>query len=198
MKIAKSLFFFAAAAFASVSEVYPRHCYDIIEKDGIIYEDWFFLYDSFFGETFGGRPPGLSLKATIQDSSLYVVGADICFLPNGDDRFPKNKPIEVPLRAIFPELKSDTVWLSSATGLGMLVEMPAELGRSFAYLLIQDGRLYRFYKDGSFLDKDYSRFEEMLLEKDNARIPSDSNERHKDLMKRLKPYYGKELWKLVE
>lgn len=220
MKMMKALIFVVGAAFAGDSikdskvapievrlkdpralidydlDYIPQHCFSKFEVNGVVYEEWIIPYERFFVQKFGKYPPGLYLESVVKDSLLYIVRAGICFLHNDALQMAEDMttPIEVPLKVIFPDQKSDSVWPSSATEDFTLLDE----SKNFAYLLVQDGRVFRFYENGSQIDvKEYSEFERMVREHDKSLKKNSKDPRFVELMERLRPYYGEELWKKV-
>lgn len=204
MKIVKSFFFLMAVAFTAANALTLHklsRCLDEVEIDGVVYEDYwlgFGLYRTFFRENFGADVPGLSFRSVIKDSTLYLVEANLCFTDYAGPTSEKTEAIQIPIKEIFPEADSDTIPMKSVTAMALLVRIPYENG-GFNYLFIQNGRLYRFYRKGEPADAEfYSLYNS---EDDRSSHEPDSNpedSRYKELMKRLKPYYGEKLWKLVE
>ncbi len=172
----------------------PITCPDEIEMDGVVYMDVFGLPSRFLFEKVGAVPYGLMFKAVIKDSLFYIVKAGICF--DVDDFFlipPNMEPINVPLRVIFPEADSDTIWASSVMGEAHLWKPHHRISS----LLIRNGRVYRFYPDADY-DEDFLEFDRIYIEKRNSEKIDINNPRYLELMKRLKPYYGEKLWKIAE
>lgn len=174
--------------------VYPETCFDKIEMDGVVYMDVFGLPSRFLFEKVGAVPNGLMFKALIKDSLFYIVEAGICFDEDDFYQIPPNmEPINVPLRVIFPEADSDTIWANSVMGVAILM-----FPHGISSLLIQNGRVFRFYPRGDDEDEDYRKFFRTLDERADSETVDIKNPRYLELMKRLKPYYGEKLWKIAE
>lgn len=162
-----------------------HHCLDTIEIDGTVYENWFDTYGILFQEKFGSFPPGISFKSIVKDSLLYIIETNVCFY--GDE----SEPIKIPLKVIFPEADSDTIWASSAMAECLFKSSGAEA-------LFQDGRLLRFYRSGEKWDQTARQFDRLLMEKQEKMDYNDNDPRYIELMQKLKPYYGEKYWKLVQ
>lgn len=184
----------------------PDTCPDRIEMDGVVYMDGFSLPSRFLFEKSGAVPRGLMFKAVIKDSLIYIVEAGICF--DVDDFYqipPDMEPIKVPLKVIFPEADSDTIWASSVMGEALLRRAGSVTGdslpmtpRGLSSLLVQNGRVYRFYPSGTDCDEDYFEFHRFYDERVDSETVDIKNPRYLELKQRLKPYYGEKLWKLVK
>lgn len=93
-------------------DYYPYTCNEEIEIDGISYttSQAFYLFSGYLPMKYGDSPPGLSFKAQVRDSALYLVEARICFEENKPHKLTERTASEkIPLRLIFPEALSDTM-----------------------------------------------------------------------------------------
>lgn len=201
MKMIALILAVVATAHALVPEE-ENDCPSEVELDGNLYDDTFWLGALDFIEQFGAYPPGLTFKFAIKDSLLYIVEAGICFKASSDCyrdcRFPEDVgPIRVPLKVIFPEATSDTVWASFVTAETHIFRFREMSGFT---LLVQNGRVFRIYRRGKHGDKLDDVWENFSTEHDRKYERTKWNPqdpRYLELMKRLKPYYGEKLWKKV-
>lgn len=192
------------------------YCGDHIKIDGRIYTTdipGVLLWPTEWQQHHRQFPTWLSINATIKDSIIYIIGAEICiYNPQKKEEIFKNP---IPLKIIFPKSDKDSIpspkeyinelmlfhFSKDRTGSGVLL---FERGKLTRY------KLYEEYEDStsnwsiSNFPDDQVEFkypESDSLFKHNHAVsvkysdyPDIQNSEYQKLLRRLRPYYGENLW----
>lgn len=181
---------------------YPGTCNEEIEIDGISYTFLPSYISDYLPMKYGETPPGLSFKAQVRDSALYLVEARICFEKNEPHQLTERTESEkIPLRLIFPEALSDTI---QATFMNQAIFLSPDSIHYGGAILVKKGKVIRswIWLDAAsaaqnFDEEEFNHFE--TYESDFTAIPPNLKKpKFIELMNRLKPYYGEKLWDIAQ
>lgn len=191
------------AALINFDYDYPSTCDEEIEIDGISYTFLSSTYISgYLPMKYGERPPGLSFKAQVRDSALYIVEARICFEKNEPHQLTERTESEkIPLRLIFPEALSDTI---QATFMNQAISLFPDSIHYGGAILVKKGKVIRswIWPDAAsaaqnFDEEEFNHFE--TYESDFTEFPLNPKDpKFLELMNRLRPYYGEKLWNIAQ
>lgn len=181
---------------------FQTYCPAKLEFDGKLYEvvDWagldiLFKYE--ITKEYGYFPPGLYFKTLIKNSKLYITETGICFVSQK-----KEERTKIPLRFIFPDTKTDTVFADFLKAKDILLDY----GDRIVTFLIKNGEIFRSSLEDSTTGRGvtpdiYERFSmlEVVDCNDDPDCTEDpQNSKFISLMNRLKPYYRNGCWDLVQ
>lgn len=182
---------------------YPSTCNEEIEIDGISYTFLPSTYISaYLPMKYGKCPPGLSFKAQVRDSALYIMEARICFEKNEPHQLTERTESEkIPLRLIFPEAPSDPI---QATFMNQAILLLPDSIHYGGAILVKKGKVIRswIWPDAAsaaqnFDEEEFNHFED--YEADFTGFPSNPKDpKFLELMNRLRPYYGEKLWGIAQ
>ena len=181
-------------------------CASEVEVENISYTTLFDFIDIYFypiDHYYGDYPPGLHFKSMIKDSTIYITEANICFIH--EYSFKKFISQKIPLKIIFPWVDSDTIKADFLTKDIRLFSQNPTWDLAF---LIRKGHVFYSYaaKDSSsekFDREKYEHFKTNEAEWCGIRPGYEcgtgtQNPKYIQLMNRLRPYYGKELWDIAQ
>lgn len=186
-------------------DYYPYTCNEEIEIDGISYttSQAFYLFSGYLPMKYGDSPPGLSFKAQVRDSALYLVEARICFEENKPHKLTERTASEkIPLRLIFPEALSDT--MQAAFMNQAIILFPDSIHYGGA-ILVKKGKVIRswIWPDAAsvvqnFDSTEFYHFEDHEMDFFDSSAGDPQNPKFIALMNRLRPYYGEKLWDIAQ
>ncbi len=184
---------------------FPYTCNDEIEIGGIPYITEYanYLYLPYLTKESGHNPPGLSFKAQVRDSVLYLVEARICFEKDESHQITERTESEkIPLRIIFPEATNDTI---QATFMSLAILLLPDSTHPEGAILVKKGKMIRswLWADSASAAQNFDAEEFYHFNRYEAdsfdSIETDSrNPKFIELMNRLRPYYGEKLWDIAQ
>lgn len=183
---------------------YPSTCNEEIEIDGISYTFLPSTYISaYLPMKYGECPPGLSFKAQVRDSALYIVEARICFEENEPHQITeRTESKKIPLRLIFPEALSDTI---QATFMNQAILLFPDSIHYGGAILVKKGKVIRswIWADSASADQNFDRtefyhFEDHEADSFDPNVYDSRDPKFLELMNRLRPYYGEKLWDIAQ
>ncbi len=184
-------------------DYYPSTCDEEIKIDEISYTTIeFYPFSVYLTKKYGDRPPGLSFKAQVRDSVVYLVEARICFEKNKPHQITeRTESKKIPLRLIFPEATSDTM---QATFVNLPLFLMSNSTNTGA-VLIKKGKMIRLWlwADSASADQNFDRtefyhFEDHEADSFDPNVYDSRDPKFLELMNRLRPYYGEKLWGIVQ
>ena len=192
------------------------YCGDHIKIDGRIYTTdipGVLLWPTEWQQRYRQFPTWLSINATIKDSTLYIIGAEICIYNWREKKEILKNP--VPLKIIFPESDKDSIPSPKEYVNELMLFHFSKEKTGSGVLLFEQGKLTRYKLDEEYEDStsnwSISNFPDSRVEfkypesdslfKHNHAIsakykgyPDSQNSEYQKLLRRLKPYYGERLW----